>query len=114
MSKLNINKAAKQAEKNHAIDHLQALLKDNPTIYGICKKVSASGMRRTLQLFIIKDNQPLNISGNVSRALDTRLDDNGVVVDGAGMCMLFATVYRLNNVLFPEQTNTDVNYQWFE
>lgn len=111
MSKLT--KAEKQAEKDYAIDYLKGLLKDNPTIYGTCMKVSGSGMSRILKLFIVVDNRPVNIAWNVTRVLETRKSDIGVVVGGCGFDALFHVVYNLNGVLFPERTNTDVNYQWF-
>lgn len=109
----NLVKTEKQAEKERAIDYLKGLLKDNPTIYGTCMKVSGSGMSRTLKLFVVVNNQPVNISWNVTKVLGTRKSDLGVVVEGCGMDMLFSTVYNLNGVLFPERTNTDVNYSWF-
>jgi len=92
-----------EAQKNEAIKDLQKYLKPGDTVYTILRHVSASGMSRTIDLVIIRNNEPLNLTYGAARAtghtLDTKHD--GIKIGGCGMDMGFALVYELSDVLFP-------------
>jgi len=57
------------------------------TVYTIVRSVSASGMSRTLSLYIVKDNRLVNITYYAAHALEWRLVDvNGSRVMRVGGC----------------------------
>jgi hypothetical protein len=93
-------KAAMRAE---AIERLRQLLRPGDTIYTSLEHVSASGMSRRISLYVIRENEPIDITGNVGRACDYRRNDRdgGLIVGGAGMDMGFAVVYALGRTLWP-------------
>jgi hypothetical protein len=81
-------------------------LTDGATVYAIVRSVSASGMSRSISLFAISDSgigSPYlyNITYHVARGLgeslrDTKYGERVIRVHGAGMDMVFATVYDLS------------------
>jgi hypothetical protein len=90
--------------KAEALANLRELLKPGDKVYTKVTHVARSGMSRSIECFVIRDNEPRNISYLGARALGERLDDKngGVRVGGCGMNMCFHTVYCLSSVLFPE------------
>ena len=84
-------------------------LTEGATVYAIVRSVSASGMSRTMSLFAISSSGDgptdlYNITYHVARVLgkslrDTRYGERVIRVDGAGMDMVFATVYNLASAL---------------
>ena len=90
--------------KAAAIAKLQGLLTPGDTVYGIVRHVSRSGMQRVLDFMVVKDAAPYYIRGAVGDALRLRTHKqyDGLVVHGCGMNMLFACVYDLGRVLYPE------------
>lgn len=76
--------------KQKSVKRLQELLQDTKTVYGIVRHVSASGMQRRIDLYTIKDNAPIYLSGIAANVLDWKLSDKGgVIVRGCGMDMVF-------------------------
>lgn len=76
------------------------------TVYSIIRSVSASGMSRVIDLFVIWTPEPgaapipLWISYQAAHVLEWKLDANsGIRVAGCGMDMAFHTVYSLERCL---------------
>ena len=74
------------------------------TVWCVLRHASKSGMRRTIQLFVLRNNEPLFLGFHAARVLGWAWDgDNtGVKVDGAGMDMGFHLVYSLSAKLFED------------
>lgn len=72
------------------------------TVYVQQRHVSRSGMLRVLRLYVIRDNELLDITHHVNEVLRWGFDRNrwGVKVSGCGMDMHFHTVYCLSVSLF--------------
>jgi hypothetical protein len=115
----------KQIEKQEAIDHLRKVLKPGDRVYGIVRSVSRSGMSRTIDFYAFQPHEceckatgvganhdpgcrgdvidRVYLSGWIATALDYNRTDQGALrVSGAGMDMVFGTVYHLSRVLFPQ------------
>lgn len=90
-----------KAEQAEAREYLQGLLKPGDTVHTILKHVSKSGMSRVIQLIVIKDNRPIDISWNAAKLLEG-YDENheGCKAGGCGMDMGFHLVYNLGWALF--------------
>ena len=66
------------------------------TVYGIVRHVSASGMSRDIDLYIIRDNRPVYLTSYASTILDYPMSKNrGMKVGGCGMDMVFHCVSAL-------------------
>lgn len=90
--------------KSQSVEYINALreqLKPGDTVYTQLNHVSRSGLTRHIEVKIIRDNQPLNATYQVGKALDYRIKNDGLVVSGAGMDMGFHLIYSLSRVLFP-------------
>jgi hypothetical protein len=97
-------KARKLAE---AKEWLLSVLKPGDTVYTVLRHVAASGMSRRIDLYAIKDNEPIYLSGYAAEVMDRRLSDKkggGIEVGGGGMDMGFHLVYNLGQSLWPEGT----------
>jgi hypothetical protein len=96
----------KREARENAVDLLlnNWHLKPGDSVFTTVKHVSRSGMSRSIAAFLIRDNQPHEISHLVAQALEVRLDNvhGGVVMGGCGMDMTFALVYDLSRTLFPK------------
>jgi hypothetical protein len=98
---------SKSSKVQHAaIDKLRDLLKPGDIIYTTLKHVSRSGMMRVIDVRVMRNNEPLRISWSVAQAIGYAYNDkhDGVRMDGCGMDMGFALVYRLGSVLWPNGT----------
>lgn len=86
----------KRLHRAQAVEKVKTMLQGVETIYGIVRHVSASGMSRNIDLYIIKDNQPVWLTGYASIILGYKLaKDRGMVVGGCGMDMVFHCVSTL-------------------
>lgn len=91
----------KDIDRLETIKSLSELLRPGDTVYTKLVHVSRSGMYRVIDLYIIRDNQPINISWQASLLLegyDRRHE--GCRASGCGMDMGFALVYNLSRALF--------------
>jgi hypothetical protein len=95
-------KAGKAALHAEAMAHLREVLKPGDTVYTQVRHVSTSGMSRRISCYVIRNNEPWNISGLVGRVLESKVDRNelSVHVGGCGMDMGFHLVYSLSRTLF--------------
>jgi hypothetical protein len=94
---------ASKRDKLECLNHLRQLLNPGDTVYTKLIHVSRSGMYRVIDLYVIKDNQPIRISGYASDLLggyDSKWE--GCKASGCGMDMGFHLVYGLGYHLFPD------------
>ena len=103
------SKKQKAADRAEAIEALRKMLKPGDAVTTTILHVSRSGMSRVIQCQAIDFGEPdhhpyiRDISGLVADAIGDRWDNRGgVVVNGCGMDMCFATVYALGRALFPD------------
>jgi hypothetical protein len=86
----------KELYRAQCIEKVLALLENVDTVYGIVRHVSASGMSRDIDLYIIKDNAPVYLTGYASTILDYPMaKSRGMKVGGCGMDMVFHCVSSL-------------------
>ncbi len=83
---------------------LRELLKPGDTVYTKLNHVSRSGMTRSIEVMVFRDNAPVNITGTVAEVLDYKIHNKhwGLKVGGCGMDMGFHVVYSLSRRLFPD------------
>lgn len=90
-----------QAEGNRllrlqTVETVRNMLQGVNTVYGIVRSVSASGMSRCIDLYVIRDNKPEYLTGYASRILGYKMSKNrGMIVSGCGMDMVFHCVSSL-------------------
>lgn len=87
---------SKEGKALQAAQYSETLKKyfvDGATIYTVLRKVSASGMSRNIDVYVIVDNRPVYLSGYIAKVLGWKLsNDRGIVVSGCGMDMGFHVV----------------------
>ena len=87
-------------EKIEAIRELRKLLKPGARVFTILRHVSRSGMQRRIDVYTIRKNAPVWITGYVGKALGYRHHrQGGLVVDGCGMDMGYHLVNSLSYAL---------------
>jgi hypothetical protein len=95
------------AERDEAIRTLKQDIKLKPgeTVWTVLRHVSASGMSRTIDIFVIRDKKPRRISHLVARAVGYGFDRDrmGIKSQGGGMDMGFEAVYNLGYALLAER-----------
>jgi hypothetical protein len=101
-----------QKEQQEAKDYLLNLFKadleqgKNPLLWTSLKSVSRSGMTRTIDVFYMKENQPIRINWEIDKITSFNMTKDGYIkVGGCGMDMGFHLVYSLSRCLF-----NDVNF----
>lgn len=93
----------KNEAREHAIAHLRELLPPGTTVYTSLRHVSRSGMSRRIDLYVIRDNSPVWLSGWYKTATDTKRGKyDEVTVSGCGMDMGYHLVYNLSRTLYPD------------
>ena len=86
----------KELYREQCKQKLAKMLENVDTVYGIVRHVSASGMSRDIDLYIIADNRPVYLTGYASTILDYPIAKNrGMKVGGCGMDMVFHCVSSL-------------------
>lgn len=102
-----------KAEQQEAITRLKEIIQPGDTIYTIVKQVARSGMSRRMNLYLIRDNQPIWLTRRVAVALDMGFHDESdtLIVRGCGMDMGFSTVYDLSRTLF-DGNGYALNQRW--
>lgn len=93
-----------KARRAECIEQLRELVKPGDTVYTTIKHVSRSGMQRSIDVHVIRDNEPRWISRYVADAIGATFDERreAVKMGGAGMDMGFALVYKLSHALFSD------------
>ena len=106
-------------DQQQAEQRLREVASPGTTLYTVLRHVSRSGMMRVLDVYVIRNNEPLRITRSVAALLDypyNRTHD-GVTVTGCGMDMGFQVVYEVSRKLYG--TNADgsdggynLNHRW--
>lgn len=88
-------------------DLVKWIRRTRPTIYTTVRHVSASGMLRVIDVFVIKKGRPLSLNYLIETYGLYKRDKqrSGVRVSGCGMDMGFAVVYELSSSIFPKGFN---------
>lgn len=87
-------------ERAEATAELRKLLPPGSTVYTVLRHVSASGMSRRIDLYLIANNKPRYLTGYAARAMGYRQHKHGgLVVSGCGMDMGFHLVNSLSYAL---------------
>ena len=96
----------KQLEQQQAKESLLEMLKPGDTVFTRLNHCSKSGMMRVIDLFVIRDNEPLRITWSACKATGRTYNDkhDGMRIDGCGMDMGFEAVYTLGYYLWPNGT----------
>ncbi len=87
---------------------LRAMLAPNDTVYTVLRHVSSSGMSRSIDCYVMRDNAPLWLSRHVANVTGLAWDAKreAVKVGGCGMDMGYHIVYTLGMALWPNGTDT--------
>lgn len=98
------NKEGAAMLQAEALEYLHKLFPVGTTVWTKVTHVARSGMSRRIQVYAIKDNQPINVSAYVGRVIGERVnrDELSLCVSGCGMDMCFHTVYNLGRALYPD------------
>lgn len=111
---MTATKSAKRERTEAALERLRGILKPGDTVYGIVRSVSKSGMSRRIDFYALKDNQHVFLTSSMadlgigSYSTEAWRRSQGMRVDGCGMDMIFACVYELGRILWP---NGDGKYK---
>ena len=99
---------ATKRERAEAIANLRERLQPGDVIFTRLNHVSASGMTRWLDLFVIRDNEPPRLSWSAAAATDYTYCDRreSLKIEGCGMDMGFSAVYSLGRALWPDGTDS--------
>ena len=90
------------SERAKVVRELRDLLKPGDTVYTKLNHVSRSGMTRSIEVMVFRDNAPVNLTWMVSEVLNYKIDSKhwGLKVEGCGMDMGFSVVYNLSSALY--------------
>jgi hypothetical protein len=96
----------REQERQEAIDHLREMIKPGNTVHTILKHVSRSGMTRGIDVYFLKDSEPIWITAYVGKAIDQPQPADywrkslGLKIGGCGMDMGFHVVENLSYALY--------------
>ncbi len=86
----------KRLQRAQYIEMIAPWIKEARKVYGIVRKVSKSGMSRNIDLYVIRGNEMVYLTGYAAKILGWKLaKDQGMIVSGCGMDMVFHTVSSL-------------------
>ena len=96
--------AAKEREKQEAIEKLREWIKPGDTVHTILRHVSQSGMSRDISVVLIRpDGSTLHPDYAVAKATGYPLSKKeGIRIGGCGMDMGFQLVYVLSRILYAD------------
>lgn len=99
-----MTKAQKTTKQAQNAEYMRELLKPGDTLYTVLRSRAASGMSRCIDVYVIRENEPLRITFQIAMAVDYVYDRNkeALRVSGCGMDAGFEVVYNLGRVLFPQ------------
>ena len=98
MFTLNKKERAKRRERSLAT--LRDLLPVGSHVYTILVSCASNGMSRRIDLYTVRDNEPIFLTGYVSHVLDYgHSRSGGLVVGGCGMDMGYHLVNSLSYAL---------------
>lgn len=94
-------KTGKAAYSAQCAAELKPYLFDGQKVFCNVTHVSSSGMSRTIDFYVIENNDLVRITHLIAGAADYSMTDNGLRVGGCGMDMRFAvldSVYPANSL----------------
>lgn len=97
---------AQIAERAEFIEKLREIVPPGTKVYTSLTHVSASGMSRSIKVYIMTGGEPHEITYWVAKALDYRINDRrgGVKIGGCGMDMGFHLVNSMSYALHGMQS----------
>lgn len=91
-------------DREAGLNQLRSWVKPGDTVYTTLRSVSRSGMSRNMEVFVIKDNEPIRLTWWICKAgiggARYDLKTESLKVGGCGMDMGFHIVYSLSCALF--------------
>ena len=116
---MKLTKAQKIEQQETSITFLKENIKADNIIYTSLQSVSSTGMSRRLKIYIVKDNQIIDITYDTANALEYRynFEKGSLIIGGCGMDMGYYVVCSLTSLLntrvTPENTNCyKLNHKW--
>ncbi len=96
------------ATKQSSLDTLRSMLSPGDTVYTVLRHVSSSGMSRSIDCYVMRDNAPVWLSRHIANATGMGWDAKreAVKVGGCGMDMGFHIVWNVGACLWPKGTDT--------
>jgi hypothetical protein len=91
------------ADVSEAHARLRELVNPGDTVFTVLRHVSKSGMTRDIDLYVIKDGEPMWLSALAAKVLGMSRKGDAIRIGGCGMDMGFRLVYNLSSVLFRDQ-----------
>ncbi len=86
----------KRLQRLQYIERIAPWIKESGKVYGIVRKISKTGMSRNIDLYVIRGNEMVYLTGYAAKILGWKLaKDRGMVVSGCGMDMVFHTISTL-------------------
>lgn len=85
-------------------------LEPGETVYTLVTSAARSGMSRRIKAYVMRDNEPMNITHLVAAILGYSLNDAGMLVRGCGMDIGFHVVYSLSREVFAGHGEGDAGY----
>lgn len=96
------------SNKTEAVERLRKYLTNGATVYTVLRRVSRSGMSRTISPVVVVGNDVVDLSYDLARAAGMKLaPKGGVVVRGCGMDMGLHVVERLAHA-----ADLSLNHRW--
>lgn len=95
---------ATKTETAEATERLREILSPGDVVRTKLDHVSRSGMTRWIDLYVIRDNEPVRITRSAADVTGYTYDRrrDALKIEGCGMDMGFAAVYSLSLRLFPD------------
>lgn len=92
------------ADRDAARAQLRKMVKPGDTVYAKVTHVARSGMMRTVDLYVMQDNQPIRITWNACRATGRTYNrrHEAMQIEGCGTDARFEAVHDLSWALFPD------------
>jgi len=91
-----------EREKQEAMEYLKRLLQEGDTVYTVLRYISNTGLRRSVSVYVIKENIPIYLDWYVAKVIGWKRDEkhDGIIVTGVGTDVGFEIVYNLSYCLF--------------
>jgi hypothetical protein len=95
----------KHEQLAHTVTTLNNLVKPGDTLYTEVTNVARSGMSKSIRVFAMSNNEPIDITYHAMVLLDLKIDqtNGGVKMSGWGMDMGFSIVYDISWMLFRDK-----------
>lgn len=103
----DMTKREKDESRQESLAWLRANIKPGETLYTVLRHVSRSGMSRRIDVYAMRPDGLLYLSGHAEAVGIGKRHPSGqgLRVDGCGMDMGFAIVYELSHALWPDGFN---------